>query len=379
MIFEEGKEPYIVDPASEELRDLLDRGEIKISKEEIKDKGRGDALSKGLILIQTTWFILQCIARKVEHLPITELELVTLAFAALNFVTYTVWWKKPLNVDCPVGIHRKGGGEGKIGSKSKIGTESDGTGPSRGDVEEEIWCMITKDMKGAKDRAIATMVKIGIVMRTLPAAIGDGLRDHVCRYGWHIIWHPLAALLAVVLAALLTALLTVLSPLLASGYVFYISIRLAVGELGHDNVINEGAKGVPTFYVGRLKSEEAMFAAFAAMVVATTFGGIHCAAWSFQFPSHIERLLWRIASIAITSAPFIVFTHTVVHLHYSDLDGKFIGPYWFEIALGIATLTASAVYITGRVMLLVLPFVSLRSLPAEAYQTVQWTTFIPHV
>jgi len=37
-----------------------------------------------------------------KHVHLTELELVTLAFAALNFVTYGLWWNKPLNVQCPV-------------------------------------------------------------------------------------------------------------------------------------------------------------------------------------------------------------------------------------------------------------------------------------
>jgi hypothetical protein len=88
-IFKGNDVPHVV--TAEELDDLLKNGEIIITRKEIRDKGRGDALSKGLILIQTTWFILQCIARKVAHLPITELELVTLAFAALNLVTYAVW------------------------------------------------------------------------------------------------------------------------------------------------------------------------------------------------------------------------------------------------------------------------------------------------
>jgi hypothetical protein len=96
MIFEGNKEHHIV--TTKDLDELLRNGVIRITEKEIQDKGRGDALSKGLILIQTTWFILQCIARKVERLPITELELVTLAFAAFNFVTYAVWWHKPLNV-----------------------------------------------------------------------------------------------------------------------------------------------------------------------------------------------------------------------------------------------------------------------------------------
>jgi hypothetical protein len=36
-------------------------------------------------------------------------------------------------------------------------------------------------------------------------------------------------------------------------------------------------------------------------------------------------------------------------------------------------------YVVARITLLVLAFTSLRSLPPEAYQTVRWTTFIPHI
>lgn len=36
-------------------------------------------------------------------------------------------------------------------------------------------------------------------------------------------------------------------------------------------------------------------------------------------------------------------------------------------------------YILTRFMLLVMAFMSLRSLPPEAYQTVRWTTFIPYI
>ena len=70
----------------------------RLTKADIQDRGKGDALSKGLVVVQTTWFILQCIARWIQHLPVTELELVTLAFAALNGVMCFLWWDKPLDV-----------------------------------------------------------------------------------------------------------------------------------------------------------------------------------------------------------------------------------------------------------------------------------------
>ena len=50
----------------------------------IEDRSKGDALSKIIAILQTTWFIVQCIARGQQQLAPTELEPVTLALSSLN-------------------------------------------------------------------------------------------------------------------------------------------------------------------------------------------------------------------------------------------------------------------------------------------------------
>ena len=72
------------------------------TEEEIRDRGKSNWLAKSLVLLQTSWFVMQCIVRAIEHLPITHLEIVTLAYAAMNFVIYIFWWNKPLNVNRPI-------------------------------------------------------------------------------------------------------------------------------------------------------------------------------------------------------------------------------------------------------------------------------------
>ena len=79
----------------------------RITAAAIEDKSKGDALSKIIAILQTTWFIVQCIARSQERLALTELELVTLALASLNAVTFAIWWHKPLGVQDPVQIYLK--------------------------------------------------------------------------------------------------------------------------------------------------------------------------------------------------------------------------------------------------------------------------------
>ena len=73
-----------------------------LTEEEINDRGKSDWLAKSLVLLQTSWFMMQCIACAIEHLPVTHLEIMTLVYAAMNFVIYIFWWNKPLNVNRPV-------------------------------------------------------------------------------------------------------------------------------------------------------------------------------------------------------------------------------------------------------------------------------------
>ncbi|KIM25421.1 hypothetical protein M408DRAFT_48689, partial [Serendipita vermifera MAFF 305830] len=79
---------------------------ITPTKAELKDKGKSDGLTKLIILVQTSWFIIQCIARGTQGLPLTELEVITLAYAMLNFFIYMFWWDKPRNVECPIRVYK---------------------------------------------------------------------------------------------------------------------------------------------------------------------------------------------------------------------------------------------------------------------------------
>ncbi|KAJ2918288.1 hypothetical protein MD484_g2121, partial [Candolleomyces efflorescens] len=72
---------------------------------EISDRSKGDAITKGLTLLQTTWFIVQLAARRAEGLNVTALEILTLAYAVINLFVYIFWWSKPFNVQHPIVIN----------------------------------------------------------------------------------------------------------------------------------------------------------------------------------------------------------------------------------------------------------------------------------
>jgi hypothetical protein len=73
-----------------------------ISVHEIFDRSKSDSLARSLTVLQVLWFVVQCIARSNQHLPLTELEVVTLAYASLVGISYLAWWHKPMDLRVPI-------------------------------------------------------------------------------------------------------------------------------------------------------------------------------------------------------------------------------------------------------------------------------------
>lgn len=92
----------------ERFEALLEQQKIEmptITEEDIQDRSKADGLGKALVILQIFWFVVQVIARRLQGLVITPLELVTLAFAAFNAIMYYFWWNKPLNVESTVPVY----------------------------------------------------------------------------------------------------------------------------------------------------------------------------------------------------------------------------------------------------------------------------------
>ena len=81
--------------------------EIQVTEDEITQRSKGDGLSKAIFILQSSWFIVQCIARRVQGLSLTHLELTTLALASLNGITFILWWDKPLGAQTLVRVYLK--------------------------------------------------------------------------------------------------------------------------------------------------------------------------------------------------------------------------------------------------------------------------------
>ena len=90
---------------------------------------------------------------------------------------------------------------------------------------------------------------------------------------------------------------------------------------------------VPIFYSPKIAAEASGWATailFITMFAVCTFGGVHCAAWVFQFPSLQEQLLWRISASSLALCPFLIMQFPAV----SDVRARARSPKPARAGLG---------------------------------------------
>jgi len=305
---------------------------------EIQDKSKGDFISKSIIILQTSWFVMQCIARGAQGLPITELELVTIAFAGLNFVIYLLWWDKPLNVQCGVRVYKKRITDEPVDDRHILATAG-------------FW------------------VALGDALSKLPAAIVNGPLKDIIKLPW---------------------------PARVLAWPIVKPFQIILGE--PDERVG---RRISTFYPHEWDEDRDHILLFILMIipgVASAFGGIHCIGWSFTFPSTTEKTLWHIASISITGIPTLAILSSVLaplfnflfallfnFLAFRGLGGLdrllsrfFNHPVFVWISMFHLALLLF-LYVLSRLVLLIIPFLTLRSPPPGTYHAVHWTSFIPHI
>jgi len=314
----EGNQPIrVLLPDELESYSLTGNGDSpRLSKAEIDDKSKGDAISKGVVILQTGWFVTQCIARGLQGLPITELELATVAFATLNLIIYVLWWDKPQNVQRGVRVYKKRITESPIDD---------------GDAEETIgfWVAFQDALSDIPSATVRGPV------------LGEFKDSH---------W-----LIRVLLWSLVKP----------------VDILLPDDE---EDIKFE--KRVNTFYPARWATSSQNTLLLLVVAITLVFGAIHCLGWSFDFPSSLEKTLWRAASLSIIAVPIVIVPFTVLG---GLLDKCLPNDRFDDFYMRMTMTLLSFLYVLGRLALLILPFLCLRSLPPAAFHVVHWASLIPHV
>ncbi|KAF8171311.1 hypothetical protein BJ912DRAFT_911624 [Pholiota molesta] len=279
----------------------------RITAEDINDRSKGNAISKAFVILQTTWFIAQCLARWSNRLAVTELEVVTLAFATLNGITYGLWWYKPQNVGRPVFL------ESKKPRASYRDSSSSSTIP-RHAKESRLRLLLRQDIKDLAQSA--PWMLLGRIPRRI-----------------------------------LRALITPMTSL--------------VGNT--PSAVRDSDLRVAMFHAAFTDADGQTIVAFTA--IGALFGIVHLIpSWFLDYSSRQEMWLWRASAIVVTALPIFVSVMTRLATQIDDFQIFFL---FMFIAVPF--------YVCSRIALLTIPLISLHSLTPTALQTVDWTTFIPHL
>ncbi|KDR72565.1 hypothetical protein GALMADRAFT_126164 [Galerina marginata CBS 339.88] len=345
MLYHRGQPQEILSP--EKLKELYQDGKIEfptITETEIQDRSKADPIAKALVLGQTTWFIAQCITRRIQGLALTELELVTVAFAFLNGFMYFLWWNKPLDVRSSVPVYLL-----DIRKTRSIEINFD-----NGTILEE--------------RSLGHRLK-NLLLDMLHVIVSP------LRQGASWIWKLIEnkGVLWVFYAIL------VRGP--SHGFVLMYTRLGDVIETSSTTTIQKGQMRVDTFYAAYTVNLELQQCMAVTSSIAVAFGAIHCVGWYFSFASRAELLLWRISSAVITVVPFSMVIGSVFVILKENIRA---GPYGEMIAIPLTTavsvfmVLALPVYIISRLFLLVEAFIGLRFVSAKALANIDWWSFVPH-
>ena len=278
-------DPYHL--TADNIYDLRRSGHLKklpdVTEEELHDRSKSDSLLKAIALGQILWSIMQIIARGLQKLTISPLELSVLAYAACSIIIYALYWKKPKSVQIPSTI--------------------------------------------AWDQNMIPSVALKILEKseTTPSLV------------WQYLVPRNSALRA----------------------------RRPVGS----PIQNMGLPSLNIYWT---------VPSVVGFTSAAIFGGIHCVGWNFDFPSRVELMTWRCASVY--TAVFGLF----ISLWFWFFDGFLRIPTRASNNInnildlrdwGVMSMTY--LYVAARLFILVEVFRTLFYLPPDAF-TSTWTSSIPH-
>jgi hypothetical protein len=92
----------------------------KIPLKEIEDRSKSDSFTKALALIQVMSLTVALITRAVRQLPVTQLEILAVAFAACTVTTYAFCWNKPQDAHTPFYMNSESNSPHSVGDISDL-------------------------------------------------------------------------------------------------------------------------------------------------------------------------------------------------------------------------------------------------------------------
>jgi hypothetical protein len=391
-----------------------------LNNKDIADRSKADSLGKLLVCVQALWMVINCIARKAQGLPNTLVELNVIVHVVVAVVVYGLWWEKPLAVSQPTFLSRRRAGDNHPDNAVDADL-----------FAFRITCQRLDITRGPfHNHATPATINYGPIRVPSTVVTPDSLgvqiwEEPIFSEWWtpkrvqkHLdqlkITSPGILLLSGQILEIKNAPATVWVPIgvirfftkktldkLSKDIVRYETpVELNADQtaiLGTEPDLFDFTTKDPSNYIvkgsvytGRVGEDgDEFYLMLLAWFLSAVYAGAHASAWSSHFPSYMERWIWRGSCISIASAiPILwsVFTGGAIVFEILNIMTYNWASWQQDVLLlplayfGIGLLGAVLIsYVSARCFILVESFISMRSLPVGAYDTIEWTGFWPHV
>jgi hypothetical protein len=319
------------------IRRCLEQGRLNpniwITEQEIQDKGNSDSLGKSLTILQLLWLLLQCSMRLAQHLPLTTLELSTLAYIPCALVIYYLWWDKPYEINTP----------------TYLKLHPEGTFTTNGDMSAS-----DISLRSSKSSLGSTLIDGAAVESRFSSSRIRGTSSSIETSSTNIKVEHLETY-----------------------------ARLHTSEASLGNIQAYRTYGIIKQCFASVDAFETYSHMCVTGAISLVMGAVHLSAWNFSFATDYERTAWRICSVLITvNMPLAWFINRILDLsseYKSWQSGTSNNPITniqnFKIGL---CYVFEASYAVSRLYLAVEVFMALRAAPKDVYRTQEWTNFLPH-
>ena len=381
-----------------------------ISRDDIKDKSKSDSLTKFVSLLQALWMFAQICGRLVYELPVTLLEVNTLAHIVCALIIYILWWHKPKLVYSPTIL--RGESVRTICAYMYMSSQMSGWANPRPGILKKTWLqpefsvMALKtshrsstshsappkkagDCSGCSATVVETVEEETASEEFCLRTIDEDSLDRVDLEALEMIMtrarhiedtDPHKATRWSLASKAVSE-----HPCLRSRFSSTQKTSTRIGpnlfEPHVEELVVESAQDWANDEL--LRSMSGFTMGVVLWAVSMVYGGMHTAAWHSYFPSEAERELWRGSSILIAASGLIW-----VAINFAALVSRRIEGYWNRVEVlqehwvslwGLGSLAAlcGTLYLAARAFLVIEAFISLRNLPADAYATPPWTQIFP--
>lgn len=92
-----------------DMKRFIQAGIIRCSDftdRDVEDRAKSDSFAKAFAVLQSAWFLCNIIVRWAYHLPVSPIELATVAYVACGILIYVMWWYKPQDINIPIIVYR---------------------------------------------------------------------------------------------------------------------------------------------------------------------------------------------------------------------------------------------------------------------------------